>query len=171
MFRIFSLAAVAALSAFPAIAHDGVHIEDAWARFLPGARTGVVYMTIENHSTTDDRLTAAISRIAERVELHQSMTGDDGMATMTASPDGMPIAGGATARLEPGGWHLMFMGLTTIPADGETVPVTLVFDHAGEVTLDIPVDNRRKPGAAMDGMEGMDHDTDPPPAAEGTDGG
>ncbi len=164
MFRTALLAAVAALSALPAFAHDGVHIEDAWARFLPGARTGVVYMMIENHSMTDERLTGAVSQIAERVDLHQSMTGDDGMATMKTTPGGMPIAGGATASLEPGGWHLMFMGLTTIPADGETVPVTLIFDHAGEVTLDVKVDNKRQEAATpdgMDGMEGMDHGADP----------
>jgi copper(I)-binding protein len=47
--------------------------------------------------------------------------------------------------LARGGDHVMFMGLNEPFADGDTVAVTLVFEHAGEVAVEIPVDLNRKP--------------------------
>ncbi|MEO1154600.1 MAG: copper chaperone PCu(A)C, partial [Pseudomonadota bacterium] len=43
------------------------------------------------------------------------------------------------------GDHVMFMGLTGPFVDGETVEVTLTFEQAGDITVDIPVDLNRRP--------------------------
>lgn len=145
--------ALPALAA-PALAHEGVHVTDAYARFMPGARSGAAFMVIENHQAEDDRLIGAASRIAETVELHTHREGADGVMQMLHVPEGFVIPANGTHALSRGGDHVMFMGLIEVPADGGTVPVTLTFEKAGEVTLDIPVDNARED---MPGHGGMMH--------------
>ena len=40
----------------------------------------------------------------------------------------------------------MFMGLKAPMVQDETFSVTLVFEKAGEIVIDVPVDLTRKPG-------------------------
>jgi copper(I)-binding protein len=139
----YALTALAVAFAFPALAHDGVHVEGAYARFMPGAMAGAAFMTIENHATVDDRLVGARSDIAERVELHTHKMGADGAMQMIAVPEGFAIPAGEKHELKRGGDHVMFMGLKTTPKDGDTVHVTLTFEHAGDVEIEVPVDGTR----------------------------
>lgn len=60
---------------------------------------------------------------------------------MLRPEEGIAIPAGETHELARGGDHVMFMGLTRAVKDGDTVMLTLTFEHAGEVTVDIPVDN------------------------------
>ena len=53
--------------------------------------------------------------------------------------DGIVIPAGASVTLAPGGLHIMFMQLKSAFVEGGTVPVTLVFEHAGKVTIDLAV--------------------------------
>lgn len=137
------LAAVAAVVALPAFAHDGLHIEDAYARFMPGAMAGAAFMTIENHMTEDDRLIGAASDIAAKVELHTHRAGTDGTMQMIHVTEGFVIPAQGIHELKRGGDHVMFMGLKEPPAEGATVSVTLTFEKSGEMVVDIPVDNAR----------------------------
>ena len=52
--------------------------------------------------------------------------------------DGIEIPAGGTAALKPGGNHLMFMQLNQQIKKGSAIKVTLVFEKAGEGTLDFP---------------------------------
>lgn len=165
-------AALAALLllASPALAHDGegqVQIHGAYAiATTPQAKTGTAYMMIHNHASTPDRLLSASSPVAERVELHTSAE-VDGVMRMEALPDGLEIPRGGAVVLQRGGIHLMFLGLTDSWEDGEMIPVTLTFEEAGAVTVEVPVDLSRLTDDAggmgdmdMDhvSMDGMDHD-------------
>lgn len=143
------LAATAAtfLAAAAALAHDGVHINDAYARFLPAAMSGAAFLEVENHQIEDDRLIGASSPIAETVELHTHVESADGMMQMRQIEGGIVIPANGSAFLARGGDHLMFMGLTTRPKDGDVISVTLTFERAGEVTIEVPVDNSREPEA------------------------
>jgi len=67
---------------------------------------------------------------------------------------GIPVPAGGSHVLMRGGDHVMFMGLTTRFEQGTTFPVTLVFEQAGEVTVDVPVDLERQESA---GHGKMDH--------------
>jgi periplasmic copper chaperone A len=137
---------------------------------LPGANSGAAFMVIENHSMTDDRLIGVLSRVAQKTELHTNKVGTDGMTQMPAVPEGFAIPGSSSIALSRGGDHIMFMGLSVMPADGDSIPVTLIFEHAGEVTLDIPVDNKRRedaPTGGTDEMQGMSHEAAP---ADGSGG-
>ncbi|MCC2097410.1 MAG: copper chaperone PCu(A)C, partial [Hyphomicrobiales bacterium] len=82
------LAAFAALFALPALAQD-IAIDDAYARSA-GARAiaGAAFFMIENHGTEDDRLIAARSPVAERVELHTHIADGEGVMRMVEVEDG-----------------------------------------------------------------------------------
>ena len=116
-----------------------IAIEAAWTRQSPpGARVGGGYARITNRGTVPDRLVGGSVPFAERFEVHE-MNVTDGVMTMRELTDGLEIGPGQTVEMKPGGHHLMFMGLTEPPGEGMTVPVTLRFERAGEVTVVMPV--------------------------------
>ncbi len=127
MFRIASLATALLLAAAPVAAHDGVHVENAYALTSgPGAMSGAVFFEIVNHSTTSgDRLIAVASDVAERVELHTHLIDANGVARMIEVEDGLAVAPGETHMLQRGGDHVMLMGLTRPLADGDTFELRL----------------------------------------------
>ncbi|TNC63554.1 copper chaperone PCu(A)C [Rubellimicrobium roseum] len=153
-----ALAALLLLAA-PAWAHDDaakgvslqqgdIGIHDAYALSpRPGAPTGSVFMMIHNHGSTPDRLVGATSPLAERVEIHTHME-EDGVMRMRAVEGGLELPAGGMLLLARGGEHLMFLGVTPPFAEGATVPVTLLFEKAGEVALEVPVDQSRLTGDA-----------------------
>lgn len=147
------LAAAAVFLAAPAFAHDGVHINDPYARTMGeiGA-SGAIFLEIENHADVDDRLVAAASDVADKVELHTHKEGADGVMQMMAVPEGFPVTALQAHKLQRGGDHIMLMGLTREVKDGDMISVTLTFEHAGEVVVEVPVDNARKPEEMGMGM-------------------
>jgi copper(I)-binding protein len=153
------LAAGAAVAfALPAFAGSVISIEDAYARAAGAtAVAGAAFFVIHNTGDEDDRLVAAESDIAKRVELHTHIAGDDGVMKMVEVPEGFPVPAGGMHMLQRGGDHVMFMGLNAPLEQGDTVNVTLVFEQAGRIDVAIPVDNERAPAMQMEGMqmEGM----------------
>lgn len=139
---LFAAAALAVFAACPALAHDGVHVTDASARFVPGARTGAIYLTIENHAKVEEHLVSVATDIGAKAELHSSVQGADGMMTMPVMADGLAIAPGAIAELKSGGDHIMVMDLKGHPKEGDTFTLTLTFSHAGQVKVQVPVKNK-----------------------------
>ncbi|MCC5983726.1 MAG: copper chaperone PCu(A)C [Rhodobacteraceae bacterium] len=141
----FLAAAVVALFTSPAFADD-IHIHDPFARVSSiMAQSGAAFMIIENTGDSDDRLIAAQSDVARRVELHTHLEDDQGVMRMIEVEAGFAVPAGGSHALERGGDHVMFMGLTRQLAHGDTVSLTLVFEQAGEITLDVPVDLERQP--------------------------
>lgn len=114
-------------------------ISAAWTRATPpGANVAAGYLTITNNGSEPDRLVGGSAPFARDVQVHE-MAVVDGMMRMGEIAGGLVVEPGATVTLEPGGNHVMFMGLTDAPKAGATVPVTLRFEKAGEVTLELPV--------------------------------
>lgn len=105
----------------------------------PGATVGVGYMKITNNGTEPDRLVGAGTPAASRVQLHQSVE-KDGMTQMIEQEEGIEIPGGASIELSPGGYHMMLMGLERPLKKGETVPMTLRFERAGEIGVMLEVE-------------------------------
>lgn len=85
------------------------------------------YLTLT--SSIDDRLVAVSSPDAAKGELHE-MTTEDGIMRMRELPNGLALPAGQAVRLQPGGDHIMLMGLTRPLAAGDTVSLTLTFEHA-----------------------------------------
>ncbi len=126
-------------------------ITGAWTRQAPpSARVVGGYASITNNGQTADRLIAASAGFADRTEVHE-MTVTDGVMRMNELAGGLEIKPGETVELKPGSFHLMFMEATS-PKEGETVPVTLVFETAGEVVVQMPV-----AAIGAGAAPGMDH--------------
>lgn len=146
LFRTLIPVILSAALALPALAAETVKVSDAYARFVPGSKAGAVYLRIDNLAKDDERLVAAATPVAGMVEAHANVTDANGMMQMLPMDKGIVVPGYETVLLSPGGVHLMVMGLTTVPKDGESFPLTLSFERAGDVTLDVTVDNARKSG-------------------------
>ncbi|WP_294644452.1 copper chaperone PCu(A)C [uncultured Aureimonas sp.] len=116
-----------------------IEIEHPWSRATPpGARTGAGYLALSNAGTTADRLVSAASPVAEKVEVHE-MTIVDGVMNMKQVAGGIEIPAGGEARLAPGGFHLMLIGIREPFKQGALVPVTLTFEKAGPVEVELEV--------------------------------
>lgn len=144
--RSLAFAALAAVSfALPALAGD-IAINDPYARVSAKMSTsGAAFMVIENTGTEDDRLIAASSEVAERTELHTHKADANGVMRMMKVEEGFPLPAGGSHALARGGDHVMFLGLKHPLSQGDIVKVTLTFEKAGDVVVDIPVDLERKP--------------------------
>ena len=148
--------ATAIVLALPAFA-EGIMIKDAYVRSSgPSAKTGAAFLVIMNDTDQDDTLISATSDIAKRVETHTHIKTDDGVMQMRKVEGGFPVAAKSMHALERGGDHLMFMGLNQPLNQGDMVTVTLTFEKAGDMTVEIPVDLKRMPESGMT----MKHDMD-----------
>jgi copper(I)-binding protein len=115
-----------------------IAIREPWVRAsLGNAPNSAAYMTLETTGASPDRLIGGSTPAAERVELHTHIM-EGGVAKMRPI-DAIEVAPGAPTVLAPGGAHVMLSGLTRKLEAGTTVPLTLVFEHAGAVTLKVPV--------------------------------
>jgi copper(I)-binding protein len=130
--------------ASPALAQE-IHVLDTYARAAsPMAKTGAAFMMIENIGDADDRLIGATSPAAQMVQLHTHRE-EGGVMKMVHVEDGFEVPAGETLMLQRGGNHVMFMGLTESFEQGKVIPLTLIFEKSGEITVDVPVDLNRKP--------------------------
>ncbi len=115
-------------------------VRDAWIRAasLPEGGTGRVnsaaYMTIENHGDVADRLIEVGIGGFPRVELHESFVDDQGLSRMRRV-DSLEIPSSGVVRLEPGGYHVMLIGLERQLEPGDSVTVVLRFDLSGRRSL------------------------------------
>jgi copper(I)-binding protein len=115
-----------------------VMIHDGWARASIGsAPNSAAYMTLMTEGAEMDKLLGASSPAAESVELHTHLM-EDGVAKMRPV-EAIEVAPGAPTVLEPGGLHVMLMGLKGTLEEGDAMPITLTFEKAGEVSLDMPI--------------------------------
>jgi copper(I)-binding protein len=117
---------------------SGIRVNQVWARATPGmVKTGAIYLSVTNTGAAPDRLVAASTPVAEKAELHEMKMTNGVMEMLPVSS--LAIAPGKTLVLQPGGYHVMLLGLKAPMKEGEKVPLTLTFDHAGkrEVMADV----------------------------------
>ena len=115
-----------------------VQIAHPWARATIGkGRVGVPYMHLKNAGKNSDRLIGTKTPVAEHASLHTHIM--DGDIMRMRPVDAIPIPAGGTAVLEPGGLHIMLMRLNNKLKQGEKFPLTLIFETAGTVTVDVVV--------------------------------
>jgi hypothetical protein len=160
----FIIAAVlAAWAAVPAQAEDvtvgSLRISAPWARATPkGADVGGGYMKITNTGTAPDRLVGGSTDISSRFEVHE-MTMENGVMKMRPVAGGIEIKPGQTVELNPGGYHVMFVGLKQQLKQGEHFKAVLEFAKAGKVDVNFSVAGIGAQSAdgdhAMPGMGGM----------------
>jgi copper(I)-binding protein len=121
---------------------EGIAIKDPWAR--PALKDGnsAAYMVIENHTGSDEVLLSASTEAASAVELHDVlMSGDDSTMQMVKQ-ENIQIPAGETVTFQPGSLHTMLIGLQTDLVEGDTLTLTLVFRNSGEITIEMPIEQR-----------------------------
>lgn len=117
----------------PAVTATGAYARAA----PPGQPTGAVYLTLTNHSARSRTLVAATSPDAQVVELH-SHVHEDGMMRMRRV-ERIEIPAGGSVSFEPGGLHLMLIGLKGDLAPGDEVGLILDFDDGSKLQVPAPV--------------------------------
>ena len=129
-------------------------ITQPWSRAAVQGGQGAGYLTIANRGSAPDRLLSAASPAAGRMELHTHIR--DGDVMRMREVPAVEIPPGQAVAFRPGGLHLMLIGLNRPLRQGETVPVTLRFERAGEVRVEFAVQaaGARAPGAAGAGGQG-----------------
>jgi len=154
--RRLSLALI--LAALPATAHEvttGTLVIDHphALETPPTAMSGAGYMTITNTGPEVERL-LGVRADYPSVGLHGSETDAQGTTRMIPI-EAVEIAPGQTVTFARGGMHVMFMGLNGDPfEEGEAIPATLIFEHAGEVAVDFTVEPLTAPETGHDAQSG-----------------
>jgi copper(I)-binding protein len=120
----------------PVATAGDLSIYDAYAPASAAPDVASLYFTVVNGATADDTL-LAIRIVDGKAELHDVVT-EDGLTRMQHVP-ALPIPAGGTARLAPGGYHVMLTELSAPLEVGQTVPVALVFARGGTVRFAVPV--------------------------------
>ena len=163
---IAHFAAAAVCLATPAFAQqaatENLEITGGFARATPSlAKVGIAFMTIRSLAEAD-RLVGYSTAACNRPEIHTHIE-NDGVMQMR-QVDAVDVPAGGVAELKPGGFHLMMIDLNGQLVEGETLDLTLMFEKAGEVALQVPILAAGAMGPEMDGMDGgmdgMAHDMD-----------
>jgi copper(I)-binding protein len=130
-------------------------VTDVWMREpAEGQTLSAAYGTITNNGDTDVTLVSASVPFDATVEIHETIMGDDGSMAMQEVPEGFVVPAGASFTLEPGGPHIMLIGIDPADITG-TIDLTMVFDDGTEVTVGAPV---RMLAMDMDMSGDMDSD-------------
>lgn len=147
------MAEMAATDAPPQPEPGKLTIVDVRARPAPLAGgTGAVYFTVLNGLDQAVQLVSASSPAAEVVETHET-TNENGVMKMSPLPDGYPIAAGEALLLQPGGKHIMLIGLVEPLEPGDEVELTVNFDNGESMALTVPVLDMQMSGMNMGDME------------------
>lgn len=122
---------IACLLASAATAASAPAVTEVWARAtVPGQEAGAIFAIIVG-AHHDDRLIAADSPAATTVEVHEHIAAPDGVMQMREVIGGIPVPARARVVLKPRSYHIMLIGLKQPLTKGSSIPVGLVFEHAG----------------------------------------
>ena len=126
-----------------------IAINAPWSReTAKGQDAGGAFMTIANNGNEADRLIGGSTPVAGDVQVH-TVSMDGGVMRMRQLSDGLEIPAGQSVTLKPGSFHIMLMQLKRPLAKGEAVPLTLQFEKAGDIDVELAV----QPIGSMEPME------------------
>jgi copper(I)-binding protein len=126
-----------ALAALPALAGE-LAVTNAWSRATPPvAKVGVIYFTLRNDTRKSDRLLKLSTPVAAKAEVHRTEV-QDGIARMREVAV-LHVEAGQTLEFEPGGMHVMLIGLREPLVGGRTYDLDLLFEVAGPRKVKVTV--------------------------------
>ena len=102
-----------------------------------GGGASAAYLTIRNNGQAADRLINVHSDVAEFAEIHTSQT-TEGVTSME-KVDSVEIPAQGTVVLEPGGMHIMLIGLKRDLQPGDTIQLTLEFEQSSPLEVQAEV--------------------------------
>lgn len=145
--KTFASALLIGLSAAVAQAHSfklgELDIAHPYARATVAGQPGGTFLSIENHGA-DDRLIGASAEVSQKVELH-TMSIDDNNVMRMRQVEAIDLPKGGVTQLKPGGLHIMLIGLKSPLKAGDSFPLKLRFEKAGELEVKVTVEG---PGAS-----------------------
>ena len=116
---------------------DSLSVEHPWARATPpGASVGGAYFVVMN-SGSEDKLLRIDSPVATTAAMHQ-MSMNGGIMQMRPV-ESVRVPAHGQVQFTPEGLHVMLMGLKQPLAEGQHFPMTLVFQNAGSIHVDVVV--------------------------------
>jgi len=106
---------------------------------MPGMTdaTSAVYLTIQNTGSQADRLVSVTSAVAQSVEIHQSQV-QNNVASMQKL-DNLALPAKSTIQFQPGGYHLMLIGVKRNLNPGDKITVNLQFDKSAPILIEAEV--------------------------------
>lgn len=131
---IFFLLATSACTS----SNEALTIHDTWVRPASAGDNGAAYFVIENGTITNDTLLSISSDIASAAEVHMSMGNGNGVMSMQMQ-ESVPVPAKGQVEFKPGGLHVMLVDLARDLKEGDTITLTLNFEKAGSVTVEVGV--------------------------------
>lgn len=135
---------------------SGIEAHEVWARAAIQNGNGAVYMVLHNHSSQPDELIGATSDVAQSIELHKSEVNDQGVMVMHKQ-QAISLPADGEVVLEPGGYHIMLLGLKKDLKEGDTFKIVLKFKSHPDLPLQVAV---RAAGMEMQPAGGDSHGSD-----------
>ena len=155
---------------------EALSFDGAWVKAADDGMTAV-FGELRNNTDEDINLVEAKYADAKMVELHETEGDGSGGMSMQEKEGGFTIPAGESLHFEPGGDHIMIMGLEKaikpgeqisldlVTADGETVEVTAVAKEYSGAQEDYAPgeaegsgDDHSEHGEHSDSSEGGNHD-------------
>jgi copper(I)-binding protein len=132
-----------------------LHIEHPWSREMPPvAPTAAAYFVVHNKGSGADRLLSVATPVAGKAEIHEHLHVDGLMKMQQVQSVAIPAGG--EVKFEPMGYHVMLFNLPQQAKDGERFPLTLTFEKAGTLEVEVAVQKDALAGEKPDG-EGHAH--------------
>ena len=110
-----------------------------------GAKSAAAYLIIRNHDDEEFNLLQVTTTIG-RAMLHETTTTDEGVVKMEHLVR-VNIPEGDELIMQPGGIHIMIMGISKPLLVGEEIPATLKFNNEIEIDIEFTVQERKKHSA------------------------
>jgi copper(I)-binding protein len=155
MIKKILLLAALLLPAALANAHDykvgELQVAHPWSMELPpNAPTVAAYFVVHNNGKTADRLLSVDSPVAGKAELHEHVM-HDGLMKMQ-QVQSVEVPAGGEAKFAPMGYHVMLLELKDKSklVDGQHFALTLHFEKAGDLTVEVAVQKQAPSGGADD---------------------
>lgn len=132
-----------------------LHIAHPWSLELPpNAPNVAAYFVVHNNGKADDRLLSVDSPISADAQLHEHVLTTSGTMKMQ-QVQSVAVPAGKDLVFAPSAYHVMLMQPRdrSLLSDGKRFPLTLDFEKAGDITVDVAV--QKQPPA--DQAQGHEH--------------
>ena len=139
MKRIIVSIMVAAAVLNACSAPGDMEVHQAWVRPTAQGETAAVYLTIHNHSASDDELIGATATVADAVEIHQSKMENDIMQMSRLTS--VPIAADEEIVFMPGSFHIMLVNIKEEFALGEHIGLILYFKNHEDIVVEVHIED------------------------------
>jgi len=134
VYFVFPMLLAACTSSPP---HTRISVNNAWVRPAEAGQNGAVYFQIVNEGRMGDVLVSASSSIAT-AEMHESVERENGVMGMSPLSS-VDVPAQSEVEFKAGGMHIMLINLTQPLTAGNSIPLTLHFEHGGKVVFEAEV--------------------------------